>query len=153
LRTLAIDYGSKRMGLALSDEGGTIATPLRVLEVTSPAAAVGRIAQIAREQEVRRLVVGVPLNMEGVGDDSIGPAARSVIAWAGSLAADVGVELILVDERLSSFQAEQQLIDRKRGGEHLTRRGKQKRLDALVAANLLQAFLDGKLPALRIRRD
>jgi RNase H-fold protein (predicted Holliday junction resolvase) len=69
------------------------------------------------------------------------------------LAADVGVELILVDERLSSFQAEQQLIDRKRGGEHLTRRGKQKRLDALVAANLLQAFLDGKLPALRIRRD
>jgi putative Holliday junction resolvase len=146
LRTLAIDYGSKRMGVALSDEGGTIATPLRVLEVTSPAAAEEQIARVVRENDVRRIVIGVPLNMDG----TAGPAAKSVIAWSKRLAAELDAQLVFVDERLSSFDAEQQLIDRKRGGEHLTRRGKQKRLDALVAANLLQAFLDGKLPALRL---
>lgn len=145
MRTLAIDYGSKRIGLALSDEGGHIATPLEVLTVASPQAAAGRIGQIIREQDVRRLVVGLPLNM----DDSVGPGARTVLAWARDLA-PAGVELVFVDERLSSFDVEQDLIDRQRGGEHLTRRDKKKRLDALVAAKLLQAFLDGKLPALTI---
>jgi putative pre-16S rRNA nuclease len=137
------------MGLALSDEGGTIATPLRVLEVTSPAAAAEHIARVTRGNDVRRIVVGIPLNMDG----TAGPAAKSVLKWSKRLGAELDVQLVLVDERLSSFAAEQQLIERKRGGEHLTRRGKQKRLDALVAANLLQAFLDGKLPALQIPVD
>jgi RNase H-fold protein (predicted Holliday junction resolvase) len=56
---------------------------------------------------------------------------------------------VFVDERLSSFAAEQDLIDRKRGGEKITRKGKKERLDALAAAGFLQAFLDGKLPPLR----
>jgi RNase H-fold protein (predicted Holliday junction resolvase) len=55
-----------------------------------------------------------------------------------------------VDERLSSFDAEQQLIDRKRGGEKLTRKRKKQQLDALAAASFLQAFLDGKLEPLKI---
>ena len=56
---------------------------------------------------------------------------------------------MFVDERLSSFQAEQDLIERKRGGEKITRRGKKQRLDDLAAAGFLQAFLDGKLPPLQ----
>ena len=138
MRTLAIDWGEKRVGLAMSDEGGRFATPLDVIDATIAEAFIRKL--IATES-VTRLLVGLPLNMDG----TIGPSARRVAEWARSLST---IPVIFVDERLSSFDAEQQLNDRKRGGERLTRKGKKSRLDALVAANLLHAFLDGKLPAL-----
>jgi putative transcription antitermination factor YqgF len=87
------------------------------------------------------VVVGLPLNMDG----SSGPAARSAVAWGQSLAARSGKPVVFVDERLSSFDAEQQLIDRKRAGEKLTRQRKKEQLDAIAAAAFLQDFLDGKL--------
>jgi putative Holliday junction resolvase len=145
LRTLAIDLGSRRVGLALSDAGGQLATPYDVLQVTSPQQATARVLEVIEREGAQRLVVGLPLNMD---DGSIGPAAQQTIAWARDLAARSGKPLVLVDERLSSFQAEQDLIDRKRGGEKITRKGKKQRLDALAAAQFLQAFLDGKLPPL-----
>lgn len=146
MRTLAIDLGSRRVGLALSDEGGRFATPLDVLHVTSPAQAHDQALAVVHREGVERLVVGVPLNM----DDSVGPAARSAVAWARNLAAAAGKPLVLVDERLSSFDAEQSLNERKRGGEKLTRKGKKQRLDAIAAAGFLQNFLDGKLRALEL---
>ena len=144
MRTLAIDFGSRRVGLALSDEGGRYATPYDVLQVNSPEQAVTAIVAIVQKEGVERLVVGLPLNM----DDSIGDAARRTVAWGNSLAAAAGKPLVFVDERLSSFAAEQQLIERKRGGERLTRGGKKQRLDALAAAAFLQEFLDGRLAAI-----
>ncbi|MDB5173382.1 MAG: putative Holliday junction resolvase [Phycisphaerales bacterium] len=144
MRTLSIDLGTRRVGLALSDEGGRFATPFDVLTVSAPEQARDLVLALVVREGVERLVVGVPLNM----DDSIGPAARSTVAWARDLAARAGKPLVLVDERLSSFDAERQLIDRKRGGEKITRKGRKERLDALAAAGFLQAFLDGKLPAL-----
>lgn len=141
MRHLGIDYGLRRIGLALSDEGGTLATPLQVLAVRAPAAAIGTIAQVARDHGVGRLVVGLPLNM----DASEGPAAAAVRSWAGSLAAETGLAVIFVDERLSSFEAEQTIRQRKQAGEKITRRGRKGRLDAVVAAQLLQAYLDGAL--------
>ena len=78
-------------------------------------------------------------------DGTLGPAARQAIAWAGHLAKQAGTPLVFVDERLSSFAAEQQLIDRKRGGEKLTRKRKKGQLDALAAVVFLQDLLDGKL--------
>ena len=130
------------MGLALSDEGGTFATAHDVLEVTSPEHAVSLVSDVVREEGVDRLVVGLPLNM----DDTVGDAARKTVAWARSLSVATGKPVLFVDERLSSFVAEQQLIDRKRGGERLTRGDKKRRLDAIAAAALLQEFLDGRLP-------
>ena len=65
-------------------------------------------------------------------------------------AAQPASRVVFVDERLSSFDAEQQLIDRKRGGEKITRKRKKQQLDALAAAGFLQAFLDGKLPAIDV---
>ncbi|MDB5304420.1 MAG: yrrK [Phycisphaerales bacterium] len=144
MRTLSIDLGTRRVGLALSDEGGRFATPFDVLTVSAPEQARDLVLALVVREGVERLVVGVPLNM----DDSVGPAARSTVAWARDLAARAGKPLVLVDERLSSFDAERQLIDRKRGGEKITRKGRKERLDALAAAGFLQAFLDGKLPAL-----
>jgi putative Holliday junction resolvase len=146
MRTLAIDLGTKRVGLALSDEDGKFATPLDVLEVSSPQQAIDRILPIVARDGVQRILAGLPLNM----DDSIGPQARSTIAWAKDLAASAKLPLIFVDERLSSFAAEQSLIDRKRGGEKITRKQKKQRLDALAAAGFLQAFLDGRLPAIEV---
>ena len=146
MRTLAIDLGTRRVGLALSDEGGRFATPYDVLNVASPDQAVGPILKVMEREGVERVVLGLPLNM----DDTVGPAATSAAQWGRSLSARSGKPVVFVDERLSSFDAEQQLIDRKRAGEKLTRQRKKEQLDALAAAGFLQAFLDRKLPPLDV---
>ena len=151
MRTLAIDLGTRRIGLAISDAGGSWATPSDVLTVTDPAQAVAPILAVVKREDVRRLVVGLPLNMDG----TAGPAARQAIQWATGVAASAAtsgapVDLVFVDERLSSFAAEQQLNDRKRAGERLTRKRRKEQLDAVAAAGFLQAYLDGRLPAVDV---
>lgn len=146
MRTLAIDLGTKRVGLAMSDEGGRFATPFEVLQVTSPDAALAPILDLIRKEQVQRIVLGLPLNM----DDSVGPAAKLTLAWARKLSDAARIPVLCVDERLSSFDAEQQLIDRKRAGEKLTRQKKKQQLDALAAAGFLQSFLDGRLAPLKL---
>ena len=141
MRTLAIDLGTRRVGFALSDEGGRFATPYEVVEVTSPAQAAEAALRIISREGAERIVLGLPLNM----DDSVGPAAKQTAAWGRELADRSGKPLLLVDERLSSFDAEQSLNQRKRSGEKLTRKRKKEQLDAIAAAGFLQAFLDGKL--------
>ena len=146
MRTLAIDLGTRRVGLALSDEGGRFATPYEVVSVSSPDMAETKITHVIEKEGVARLVLGLPLNM----DDSIGPAARQTVKWGNDLAHRAGLPVVYVDERLSSFAAEQDLNDRKRGGERLTRKRRKAQLDALAAAAFLQAFLDGKLPPIDV---
>jgi putative Holliday junction resolvase len=146
MRSLAIDLGTRRVGLAMSDEGGRFATPVDVLQVAGTEAAIDPIVKIIADEAVERVVVGLPLNM----DDSIGPAARAAVQWGTMLADRAKVPVIYVDERLSSFAAEQTLNDRKRGGEKITRGKKKQQLDALAAADFLQAFLDGRLKAVEI---
>jgi putative Holliday junction resolvase len=146
MRTLAIDLGARRIGLALSDEGGRFATPLEVLEVDAPQHAFDTILNVISRESVQRIVLGLPLNM----DDSIGPAARATITWGRELASRSGLPVVFVDERLSSFDAEQSLIERKRAGERMTRAQKKRRLDAVAAAGFLQAYLDGTLAALDV---
>jgi putative Holliday junction resolvase len=138
-RTLAIDYGTRRIGLALSDAGGKLATPLKVLQAGSNS--ISEIAAIIDSQGVERIVIGFPLNMDG----SRGTAAEKVVVFAQSLKARTSVPIVFVDERLSSFEAEQTLVARRRGGEKLTRKSKKERLDAVAAAQFLQEFLDGKI--------
>jgi putative Holliday junction resolvase len=144
MRTLAIDLGARRVGLALSDEGGRLATPFDVLELRTPEALLGAITDLCRREQVQQIVVGLALNMDG----TRGPAAQTTICWASQLAEHTKLPVLLVDERLSTFEAEQNIAARKRAGEHLTRKRKKSRLDALAAAAFLQAYLDGKLPAL-----
>lgn len=146
MRTLAIDLGTKRVGLALSDEGGRFATPHDVIHVTSPQQAISGILPIILKEGVQRLVVGLPLNM----DDTLGSAAKKTIEWGNDLARQSGIPVIFIDERLSSFAAEQSLTERRKAGERLTRQDKKERLDALAAAHFLQDFLDGKLRAIEV---
>jgi putative Holliday junction resolvase len=152
MRTLAIDLGTRRIGLAMSDQGGRWATPLEVLQVTDPRQAIEPILKIVKTEDVKRLLVGLPINM----DDSLGPAAKAVIAWTTELAAaaasaSIALPMVYVDERLSSFAAEQQLSERRQAGEKLTHKKKQQQRDAVAAAGFLQAYLDGKLPAIEVR--
>ena len=146
MRTLAIDLGSKRVGLALSDAGGTLASPYDVLTVGDPMHAIGPIVKIIDREGVERVVLGLPLNM----DDSMSAPARVVLKWGAMLTASVNVPVIYVDERLSSFAAEQQLISLKRAGQKMTRKDKKRALDAVAAAEFLQAFLDGQITAIDV---
>ena len=142
MRTLAIDYGAKRTGLAMSDQGARFATPVDVL--ASDANLVNAIATLVNKEGVERIVVGFPMHMDG----SSGSTAKQVLAFAKQIATATARTPVFVDERLSSFEAEQQLIDHKRAGGKMTRKMKKERLDALAAAAFLQAFLDGKLAAI-----
>ncbi|HEY8665975.1 MAG TPA: Holliday junction resolvase RuvX [Tepidisphaeraceae bacterium] len=148
MRTLAIDFGGRRVGLALSDQGGRFASPYEVLFISSPEQAAERILAIIAKEGVERLVVGLPLNM----DETMGPAARETIRFARDLAGRAGKPLVFVDERLTSFAAEQQLADRKRAGEKLTHKRKKQQQDAVAACIFLQAFLDGKLLPVDVSR-
>src|SRR5579864_3610872 len=144
MRTLAIDLGSRRVGVALSDEGGKLATPYVVLSVKSAAAALEPTVRLIASEGVRRVVVGLPLNM----DESFGRAAEQAVEWGRRLRELAGVPVLFVDERLSSFEADQRLTDRKRGGEKITRARRKQKLDALAASSFLQEFLDGRATAI-----
>jgi putative Holliday junction resolvase len=133
MRYLAVDYGAARTGLALCDAEETIAFPLEVL--AGPKGLVERIADVVRREEIEAVVVGMPLNMDG----SEGGQADKVKAFAACLGGHLSVPVYFQDERLSSFGAAEKL-----GQTGLSRAKRKKRLDALAAAEILQAFLDGK---------
>jgi putative pre-16S rRNA nuclease len=149
MRTLAIDLGTRRVGLALGDESGKFASPLEVLEVNSPEQAMEAVAAVVQKQDGRRLLVGLPLNMDG----RAGPAARGAIEWGRALSRRCGLPVIFVDERLSSFSADQSLNEQKRQGRKLTRKARKQRQDALAAADFLQGFLDGRLGAVDVENS
>jgi putative Holliday junction resolvase len=139
MRTLAIDFGTKRIGLAMSDAGGMFSEPFDVVANTPDV--VQKLVKVCEKEGVERLVVGLPLNMDGTASWM----TRAAVEFGGKLGAAAKIGVVYVDERLSSFEAEQGLVERKRGGEKLTRLDKKSRLDALSAAHFLREFLEGRL--------
>ena len=136
VRALGIDPGSKRIGLAVSDRSGTIASPFVVLQRSrSRQHDDAEIARIVREEEIEIVVVGLPLNMDG----SQGASAKAAIADARRLATVVGVPIELHDERRTTVTAEQSM--REAGLDGVERR---QRVDKVAAAIMLQSWLDGR---------
>jgi putative Holliday junction resolvase len=135
MRYLAIDYGSKRTGLAVCDAGETIVSPLEVLH--GHKGLIERIQQVIVRENIEAVVLGLPLNM----DDSEGPQAKRVLAFAEQLRRRLDIPIHLQDERLSSFGAEQKLQETR-----LSRGKRQERVDALAAAEILETFLEGQEP-------
>ena len=133
MRYLAIDYGIKRTGLAICDSAETIASPLTVIEGQKEL--LSKIADVVKNEGVEAIVLGLPLNM----DDSEGPQAKLVLRFADVLKGRLDIPVYLQDERLSSFGAEGKLASAE-----LTRAKKRKRLDAVAAAAILEAFLEQK---------
>jgi putative holliday junction resolvase len=131
-RILAVDWGERRIGLAVSDPEGIIATGLRTVEARSVEAAVARIAEIAKSYEVGRIVVGLPLLMSG----ERGDAAESAQHFADLLGARTGIRVDTYDERLTSALSERRL--REVG----VRAGHAKaRIDQGAAIALLESYL------------
>lgn len=133
MKYLAIDYGTKRIGLAICDRDETIVSPYAVIECDSRT--VDRIAEIADAEDVDGIVMGLPLNMDG----TAGPAAQTVQDFAAQLNSKLRLPVDFQDERLTSFEAGYKLVPAE-----LTRKKKKKRLDAVAAAGILQAFLENK---------
>ncbi len=134
MRILALDHGSKRIGVAVSDETRTIAQPLEFIPAGPFADFLARLRQLIREKEIGVILVGLPRNMDG----SYGPAAEKVQTFVAALKDAVVVPVETRDERLTSAQANRVLIQ---GG---VRRDKRKEnVDKMAAAILLQSYLDG----------
>jgi putative Holliday junction resolvase len=134
MRILALDHGSKRIGVAVSDETRTIAQPLEFVPAEPFADFLARLRQLIREKEIGVILVGLPRNMDG----SYGPAAEKVQTFVAALRDAVVVPVETLDERLTSAQANRVLIQ---GG---VRRAKRKeKVDKMAAAILLQSYLDG----------
>ena len=131
MRYLGIDHGSRRIGLAICDARETIASPLCVLDGRKDA--LSQITRIVHTEGVGGIVLGLPLNM----DDSEGPQAAKVRAFADRLGRHLGLAVHLQDERLSSFGAAEKLESA-----GLSKARRRDRLDAVAAAEILQAFLD-----------
>jgi putative Holliday junction resolvase len=142
MRTLAIDFGAKRTGLAMSDSGGTIASPLDVITHGDPAIVAKSIIPLVDREGIERIVIGVPLGADG----SIGGNGKRIVEMGRAIAAETKLPVVFVDERLSTYAADQQLNAQKRLGAKMTRGMRKERLDAMAAAVFLQAFLDGELP-------
>jgi len=135
LRVLAVDLGSKRVGVAVSDATALLASPVTTIErSTDRRRDRARVAALVAEEEAALVLVGLPLNMDG----SRGPAAEAAQAEAEALGAVLDVPVVLVDERLTTVSADRALLERGvRGPE------RRRRVDRAAAAVLLQAWLDG----------
>ena len=136
-RVLGVDLGERRIGLALSDSSGTLASPLRTLEVTGdPDRDRLAIVSAARDAEAQVIVVGLPRSLSG----RDGPAARRARAEASALAEVAGeIRVELHDERFTTREA-----DRAVAAAGKRRRERRARVDAAAAAIILQSYLDAK---------
>jgi len=133
MRVLGIDFGSKRIGVALSDELAMIGQPLEFVPAEPLSSACARLAAIVRDRQVSEIVVGMPRNMNG----TYGPAADKTREFIAALQPHVAVSIKTWDERLTSAQANRFLI------ESGMRRDKRKtKVDQTAAAILLQSYLD-----------
>lgn len=133
MRALGIDHGTKRIGIAISDELGMIAQPLEFIPAEPFADFLKRLKEIIREKQVEQLVLGMPRNMDG----SYGPAALKVQEFAAVLRDSVAVPLAFWDERLTSTQANRFLIEA-----NVRREKRKEKVDKTAAAILLQSYLD-----------
>lgn len=130
-RVLAVDWGTRRVGLALSDPSRRVAKPLDTLILRAPEDAALRIAELARQEEVALIVIGLPLNANGDEGNSARSARR-----LGAQLRDQGYQIEFVDERWTSEEARELAIAK---GERRRDKGRRDQLAALI---VLQQYLN-----------
>ena len=135
MRILGIDYGSKRLGLSLSDQDAILASPLPVHVRTTPTDDLKFLEALAREKGVGEIVLGLPLNMNG----SQGEMAQAVQGFAGELQRECNVPIVLFDERLTTSEAERVLVQA-----DVSRKKRKSLRDGLAAVLILQGYLDSQ---------
>ncbi|HUA38323.1 MAG TPA: Holliday junction resolvase RuvX [Candidatus Sulfopaludibacter sp.] len=134
MRILALDHGTKRIGVAVSDETKTIAQPLEYVPAAPFADFLARLKKLLAEKEVDLVLIGLPRNMDG----TYGPAAQKVEAFIAALRSAITIPIKTWDERLTSSQANKVLIQGK-----VRRDRRKEKVDKMAAAILLQSYLDG----------
>ena len=134
-RTLGIDPGTVRTGFAISDLLGITAQGLDTLPVKSEKQVIAHICELIKQYEVEAIVVGFPLNMDG----SKGPSAERSEKLADKLRGATDCEVILWDERLTSYQAESEMIEF-----DVSRKKRKKAVDRMAAQLLLQSYMDSQ---------
>ena len=135
MKVMGLDYGKARIGVALSDIMGFLASPYSTLKRTTIENDIECLKKIIKEFDVKTVVVGLPIEMSG----NKGAIAQDTEEFAEILKREANVEIVFVDERLSSFEAEEQL--------KLTIKSWEKRkqlLDQVAASIILQSYLDRK---------
>jgi putative Holliday junction resolvase len=130
---MAVDPGSKRVGLALSDPSATIAQPLATLPAEPAGTLVARLAEMAQTHGAERIVVGLPRRLDG----TRGPEAVAAQELAAHLRKESGLPVEMVDERLTTVAAERALIE-----DGVRREKRRLSVDRVAAALMLQAHLD-----------
>jgi putative Holliday junction resolvase len=131
-RILGVDFGRARIGIAVSDELGLLAHPVKTIPMSRDAAK--EIGEIVREKNVERVVIGLPRHMDG----SVGEAASEVLAFAARLRTLLPCQVVTWDERLTTIAANRALRD---GGQKT--RDSRKIVDQVAAQMILQGYLDG----------
>jgi putative Holliday junction resolvase len=137
MRILAIDPGTRRIGLALSDELGIIAQPLEFVAAEPLARVINRLREIIAEKDVKLLLVGMPRNMDG----TYGPAAQKAREFVAAITEPVAIPIKFWDERLTTAQANRVLIQG-----NVRREQRKEKVDKTAAAILLQSYLDAVTP-------
>jgi putative Holliday junction resolvase len=135
MRILALDHGTRRIGVAVSDETKTIAQPLEFIPAEPFADFLRRLKEILLAKQVDCILLGLPRNMDG----SYGPAAQKVEVFASALKSALAVPIKLWDERLTSTMANRILIQG-----NVRREKRKEKVDKMAAAILLQSYLDGQ---------
>jgi putative holliday junction resolvase len=132
LRLMGLDVGDKRIGIALSDPTGSVASGLTVLRRTSIDRDVAFLGDAIREHEVEALVVGFPRRLDG----GVGPQARKVKAFSDEVKRRLAIDVILWDERLTTSDAEEVMI-----AAGISREKRKERIDQVAASLILQSYL------------
>lgn len=136
MRLLALDIGSVRIGVAVSDPGGRVATPLTVLDTRRAMGDGVELRRLVEDYEPEAIVVGLPLSLDG----SEGPQAAEVRRVAARLARFLPIPLAFADERMSSVEAR-----RRMGEAGASERAKRGSVDMVAAAVFLQGYLDARV--------
>jgi putative Holliday junction resolvase len=139
MRVLGLDVGERRIGIAISDPTGTIVRPLETLTRGSRDQDLAALAALVAEHDVELVVVGQPLSLNG----SEGPQARRVARYADLLADHLSVPVVSWDERFTTVEAEEILLQ-SRGRKKRRRARGDGSLDGIAAAVILQSYLDSR---------
>jgi putative Holliday junction resolvase len=131
-RVLGIDFGEKRLGLALSDESRTLASPLAVYERKDLQSDLRFLRDLILRYQITEIVLGLPLNMDG----SLGPKAQQVLEFKRALEESLKLPVHTFDERFTTAEAERALLEA-----NMSRRKRKTKRDALAAVLILQGYL------------
>ena len=135
MRTLGIDFGEKRIGIAVSDPLGYTAQGIETLQNKERAKVLTELAGLCKSYEVSEVVIGLPINMNG----SMGPKAKEILELLPELEKALGVPVKTWDERLSSREVGRVMIE-----QGLSRRKQKKNSDQLAAILILQSYMESK---------